>query len=965
MNTDYQKLLEKYLRLKEENEQLKTVLAEHNIPIESTTSSVLPVTSKNVVTVNNSSSTVDKLNLYMSLFIGRTDVYAKRWVSRKTGKSGYSPVCNNEWDEKLCKKGKIKCSECSNRVYSELTKNVIYKHLSKDATESDVVGVYPMLRDETTNFVVIDFDDENWQSDVSAVRESCKKLSVPLYVERSRSGSGAHCWFFFKEPVSAKNARRFASSVISYSMNLNHKIKFSSYDRLLPNQDTMPNGGFGNLIALPLQGFAKKNENSLFIDENFVAYKDQWGYLSSVKKIAVEDMNRFMVKLKNSHELGYLGLDEESEKPWEQSKNEISLKCDDVPKTLELIISNLIYIKKAGFSNKALNKIKRLAAFKNPEFQKRQAMRFSVYGLPRIISTAEEYEDYIALPRGCFDAVVDELIKLGVECTFKNECQKGTDIQVEFNGELRPEQDKAAKSMLFHSNGILSATTAFGKTVVGSYLISQKKVNTLILVHNTALLEQWKKSLETFLVFKGDKPTYNTKTDRVKTRDFVGQLSGSKNTLNGIVDIAIMQSVVSGGDVKPFVKDYGMVIVDECHHVPAVSFEKILKEVTAEFVYGLTATPKRKDGHQPIIFMQCGPIRYIKTAAEQAQKSGFDHVITPRFTRLRIAQNENEKVNINDIYSAVAESDARNSMIINDVVSAFGDNRHPIVLTERYDHAQSLYEELRKQVNNVFLLTGRGTVKEKRDVINQIKQIPQEQSFVIVATGKYIGEGFDEPRLDTLFLAMPIAWQGTLAQYAGRLHRKSEGKTEVRIYDYVDVFVDVLERMYFKRLKGYAELGYRVRDFIEENAEPGIIFDRDNFSKVFSQDLQMLRHEAVIVSPFLKKNRILQVTTMLAEARANNVKITVITRCPENYSDEESEKIKDNILLLQKSGINVITQNMIHQKYAVLDGKTVWYGSINLLSFGTSQETMMRLQNREIAETLLAEVDNMSDLKLY
>lgn len=519
--------------------------------------------------------------------------------------------------------------------------------------------------------------------------------------------------------------------------------------------------------------------------------------------------------------------------------------------------------------------------------------------------------------------------------------------------------------MLFNSNGILSATTAFGKTVVASYLISQKKVNTLILVHNLALLEQWKKSLESFLVFNGEKPTYTTKTGRVKSRDFIGQLSGNKNTLNGIVDIAIMQSVVSGGDVKDFVKNYGMVIVDECHHVPAVSFEKILKEVSAEFVYGLTATPKRKDGHQPIIFMQCGPVRYKTTAAEQALKSGFDHVITPRFTRLRIAQKENENIGINDIYSAVVESEARNSIVINDVVATFNENRYSIVLTERYEHALDLFTSLSKRVSNVFLLTGRGTVKEKRDALEKIKQVPDGTPFVIVATGKYIGEGFDEPRLDTLFLAMPIAWQGTLAQYAGRLHRKCEGKTEVRIYDYVDIFVDVLERMYFKRLKGYAELGYRVKDFAENNTEPGIIFDRNNFSKVFSQDLQFVRHEAVIVSPFLKKNRILQITTMLAQARAEGVKTTVVTRCPEDYNDDESQRIKENINLLHKCGINVITQSMIHQKYAILDGKTVWYGSINLLSFGTSQETMMRLQNREIAETLLAEVDNMNNPKFY
>ncbi len=699
------------------------------------------------------------------------------------------------------------------------------------------------------------------------------------------------------------------------------------------------------------------------MDENFVPNNDQWQFLSNIKKISCNDISSYMSKLKGYDGVGYLGMDEE-EKPWQQKTNEIKLNGTDVPAKVEIVISNMIYINKSGFSHSVLNKIKRLASFKNPEYYKKQAMRFSVYGTPRIISTAEDFGEYIALPRGCFDTVVDLLIQLGVECNFKNECQKGNVIDVEFNGVLRENQSDAAKSMLFHSNGILSATTAFGKTVVGSYLISQRKVNTLILVHNSALLEQWKKSLEKFLVFNGEKPTYTTKNGRVKNRDFVGQLSGNKNTLNGIADVAIMQSVVSGGDVKDFVNNYGMVIVDECHHVPAVSFEKILKEVRAEFVYGLTATPKRKDGHQPVIFMQCGPIRYKTTAAEQALKSGFDHIITPRFTRLRIAQKENENIGINDIYSAVVESEARNSMIINDVISAFNENRCSVVLTERCDHALNLFASLNKRVANVFLLTGRGSVKTKRETLERIRQIPDGVPFVIVATGKCIGEGFDEPRLDTLFLAMPIAWQGTLAQYAGRLHRKCEGKTEVRIYDYADIFVDVLERMYYKRLKDYAELGYRVRDFSENNAEPGIIFDRNNFSKVFSQDLQCVRHEAVIVSPFLKKNRILQITTMLAQARADGVRITVVTRPPADYNAKESQRIKDNIALLQKCGVNVVTQSMIHQKYAVLDGRTVWYGSMNLLSFGTSQETMMRLQNREIAETLLAEADNITNPKL-
>ena len=341
--------------------------------------------------------------------------------------------------------------------------------------------------------------------------------------------------------------------------------------------------------------------------------------------------------------------------------------------------------------------------------------------------------------------------------------------------------------------------------------------------------------------------------------------------------------------------------------------------------------------------MQCGPVRYKTTAAEQALKSGFDHVITPRFTRLRIAQKENENLGINDIYSAVVESEARNSMVINDVVAAFNENRYSIVLTERYEHALDLFTSLSKRVSNVFLLTGRGTVKEKREALEKIKQVSDRTPFVIVATGKYIGEGFDEPRLDTLFLAMPIAWQGTLAQYAGRLHRKCEGKTEVRIYDYVDIFVDVLERMYFKRLKGYAELGYRVKDFAENNTEPGIIFDRNSFSKVFSQDLQSVHHEAVIISPFLKKSRIIQITTMLAQARADGVKITVVTRCPEDYNEDEATPQTARAEMFKKYGKQGDTPASFARKYFlcaafVAEGEKLDVNENNKIYFNITDE---------------------------
>ena len=635
----YNELERENKRLSEENLQLRRQLGFAEAPQENIEIPIIHAAS-----VNKYSSSKEKIELFCSLFRGREDVFAKRWQSTTSGKSGYQPVCENEWAEGLCDKRKYKCANCPNRVLKSLTDEDIYKHLEgKDGLAREVIGIYPMLQDETCLFLCVDFDDDSFEKDVTAFREVCEELNVPICVERSRSGNGAHAWIFFESPVPAVLARKLGSGILTKAMEKRGELSFKSYDRLFPNQDTMPDGGFGNLVALPLQGLARKSGNSVFVDEQFRPYDDQWAYLSSVQKITANAVETLVLSFGKEGELGKL-VSESDSKPWE-AKKKTKITHSDFPMVLNIVRANMLYVPTEELSSNAKNQIKRLAAFKNPDFYRAQAMRLPIYDKPRIICTADITEDYIAIPRGCEDALCNLLDEADVSYAIEDKTNSGEIIPVTFNGELREEQRPAADALLEQNTGVLSATTAFGKTVIASYMIGQRKTNTLILVHTQALMQQWKKSLEQFLTFDITPPEQRKGRGRKKAWSPVGLLGAGKDTLNGIVDVAVMQSLVDGDEVKELVRNYGMIIVDECHHVSAVNFEKILKYVNAKYVYGLTATPTRQDGHHPIIFMQCGPIRYKTTAAEQAQKSGFDHVITPRFTRLRITQNENEKVN--------------------------------------------------------------------------------------------------------------------------------------------------------------------------------------------------------------------------------------------------------------------------------------------------------------------------------
>lgn len=622
---EYTKALAENKRLTAENQSLRKQLA---MPARSELHQITDSTDKQNYdkdSINKRSAPAEKIRLFMSLFGGRTDVFAIRWYSKTTEKGGYRPVCGNEWDAMLCDKKKYKCSDCPNRKLMPLAEKDIYNHLAgKDAYGRDVVVIYPMLKDETCNFLCVDFDEENFKQDVDAFREVCIELNVPAYVELSRSGNGAHVWVFFSEPISALIARKLGTGILTRVMESRTNLSFKSYDRLFPNQDTMPNGGFGNLIALPLQGLARKQGNSLFVDKHFVPYPEQWKYLSNVQKMILDQVENLVSVICKNGEFGPLVSDSDS-KPWE-SKTVTAVTAFDFPKNMIIIRANMLFVPTQGLSSSAKNQIKRLATFKNPDFYRAQAMRLPIYNKPRIICTADIYDDYIALPRGCEDELCKFLNNLSVSFNIDYKTYLGEEIPIKFNGKLRDEQQSAADALLENNIGVLSATTAFGKTVIASYLISQRKRNTLILVHTQSLMQQWQKSLEQFLTIDITLPETKGR-GRKRKWSSIGLLGGGKNNLGGTVDIAVMQSLVNGDEVKSLVRNYGLIIVDECHHVSAVNFEKILKFANAKYVYGLTATPTRQDGHHPIIFMQCGQIKYKVDAKTQAEKRTFEHYL--------------------------------------------------------------------------------------------------------------------------------------------------------------------------------------------------------------------------------------------------------------------------------------------------------------------------------------------------
>lgn len=829
----------------------------------------------------------------------------------------------------------------------------MYRHLEgKDEYCCDVVGLYAIMQDNNCAFLCADFDDKNckygYKEDVLAYVGVCREWLIPYTIERSRSGNGAHVWIFFETPLPASKARRLGNAILTEAMTRNGQMSFNSYDRFFPNQDYLPEGGFGNLVALPLQGQARRKQNSVFVDNDFLVYKDQWAFLYNLKKIQESTIDQ-LLRLHYQEELGKLSMSSEN-KPWVTPLPQ-NITQEDFQAKVEIIKADKLYIPLKAVSAKVLNHLKRIAAFKNPEFYSKQALRLSTYAIPRIISCFDITNEYLAMPRGCEDATRSFLNDNAVTYTIIDKTNHGNKISVSFQGEEREEQLEAINALLPYTNGILHATTAFGKTVTAAAIIARKKVNTLIFVHSKALLKQWHDRLTEFLNIDYPKHEEKNKRGRRKVFSPIGCFDSSGNTLHGIIDIALIQSCLDEDGVKPFVQDYGMVIVDECHHVSSITFEQVLMSIKAHTIYGLTATPIRKDGHQPIIFMQCGPIRFSTDVKSQIAKQSFDRFLIPRFTSYNSILED--RLSIATLYKYLSEDEIRNNLIVEDICKAVNTGRTPIILTNRTAHVSVLAEKLKATIKNVISLTGAGTTREKREAMQRLQTIPDSEQLVIVATGKYVGEGFDYPRLDTLFLALPISWKGLLTQYAGRLHREYEGKKDVRIYDYIDIHEPICDSMYRKRLKGYAAIGYKtintaqptlfdnIKD-IPSSVVENQIFNGSTFYRPYTSDLTKAKRSIVISSPKLYRTEQNPLVTLLKELAQQGIEI-LITTAAEN----------EQTVFIQSKGLSVKVKPKLSLYTTIIDKEVVWYGSINTLGYGLKDDNMIKVTDIYLANELI------------
>ncbi|MBN2792366.1 MAG: DEAD/DEAH box helicase family protein [Desulfuromonadales bacterium] len=775
------------MRLEEENARLKKMLTQHGIAWEYPTTTESAPASTEPTHVPTHFSTDDKIALFRRLFRGREDVYPQRWESAK-GTSGYSPACGNEWQTGVCDKRRVKCADCPHRQLMPVTDRVVYNHLAGQQT----IGVYPLLTDDSCYFLAADFDEADWREDSNAFMHSCRELGIPAALEISRSGNGAHIWIFFDEPVPAREARQLGAALISYACDRTRQLSLASYDRLFPNQDIMPKGGFGNLIALPLQKQPRELGRSVFVDDHLQPYPDQWAFLASIRPMSRRDLEDAILRASGGrHPLDVaFATEEEDSKPWQRPSPVPARIAGPLPESLTLVLANQIFIAKADLPQPLANRLIRLAAFQNPEFYKAQAMRLPVWNKPRIIGCAENYPQHIGLPRGCLDAVFDLLQENDIRPEPHDERLAGRKVTAKVTGILRRDQKAAVREMLKHEVGVLCAPTAFGKTVTAAALIARRKVSTLVLVHRTELLRQWQERLNGFLeIPKGG----------------LGAIGGGKKKPSGKIDIAVMQSLSRREDLGELLDQYGQIIIDECHHLSAFSFEAILKQAKAKYVVGLTATPIRRDGHQPIIFMQCGPIRHSAARPETAPTQ------LEVWPKVLPAPEIPPDSPIQDVFRIIVGDSTRNRRIAEDVLNAYKEGRKVLVLTERTEHLPLLREALGEEVENCFILHGRLSKKQRTAVFSELDALEESAPRVLLATGRLIGEGFDHPPLDTLVLAMPISWRGTLQQYAGRLHREHADKQDVRIYDYAETDQPQLARMWEKRQRGYRAMGYRIR----------------------------------------------------------------------------------------------------------------------------------------------------------
>ena len=735
----------------------------------------------------------EKIKLFLSLFGCRQDVYPKFWENKGKGIKGYSPVCKNEWIGGICNKPKTKCSVCPNHLFLLLDRNVIKAHLEGKIT----IGTYTIKQDDTCIFLSADFDKQNWQEDVLAYKKSAEELNIPVYLERSKSGNGAHTWIFFSEELPAKKARELGALILSNAILNRHTISLDSYDRFFPNQDYLPKGGFGNLIALPLQREPRNSGNTVFINDELIPYNDQWDCLSNIYRLSLNDINELLSTYSNNHDITGINITEEND--ISDAEAHINIDSDNISgcymNEVKIQISSKIMIDIKGLPSKLITALKRVATFANPKYFELQKLRFSTWKTPKYIFCGELENGQLMLPRGTLEKINEILIIAGSNISIIDHRLKKDLLNVVFNGELRGDQESAVKEILKYEFGVLVAPTGSGKTVIACDVISQRKVPTLILVHRKQLIEQWQMQINNLLSIP---------------KKEIGIIGGGKKNPTGIIDIAMLQTLSKMEDLDMIVNNYEQIIIDECHHIPAISFESVLYRFPVRYCLGLTATPFRKDGHQPILYMQCGQIRY---EIKDNESPDIVRRVIVKETSFRVPFELGIQPQIHEVWNLLVEDADRLELIANDIFSALKEKRLILVLSERKEHLENISNALdnrkTESIYQKFILTGDLGKKKRKQIFSDIQEsINDEIPFCILSTGSLIGEGFDMPELDTLILAMPISFRGRIIQYAGRIHREHQKKQDIIIYDYLDPSSGLTISMFKKRVRAYKKMGY-------------------------------------------------------------------------------------------------------------------------------------------------------------
>lgn len=883
-------------KLQKENEYLKKILEDNHI-------SYVPVKEIEPLSISNS----EKVDFYQSYFRGREDVFSFKYIT-KDGRKGYSVSCKNRPNIiGFCQYGN-RCSDCKYKEDLALSKDIITKHLQGKIS----IGLYPLVKGDYCYLIATDFDDKDYKRSALAFSSICHKHNIDNLIELSSSGQGAHVWIFFTDKIKASKARRLITLLLIETMDEYDFLDFSSLDRLFPSQDYLPSiNGYGNTIALPLDGKLIYDNKTVFVDANFIPYpiSEQLSVLAATKKVDIEKVDFLLEEYKENESIMFL------------SKNilkGLKLTRQDFASRIIITLRNDIIIPKAALNNKSIKFLYRLGSVPNPEFYEADKARRAIYKhkISRVQCLYLEDESFIRLPRGCYDDLFKVLNFLNIDVEIRDERISGDIIPVSFIGHLYETQKDGLDKLLKYENGLFVAPPAYGKTVVAIALISELKLNTLIIVPNLNLLKQWKERLGQFL---------DVHYEYKKEKDKFGEYRGGKKKLTNMIDIASIDSLVDE-ECELFDK-YGLVIIDEVHHVGAYTYEKVAKRIGSKYLYGFTATPKRSDKNEKIIYKTIGEIRY---KYKDDNEDEINKVLNPVFTNFSFNQVE-EKLAYSELINILLKDEERNNLIIDTISSTIKDDKNILVLTDRIEHINVLKEKLKDTVNNLFVINGSLSSNEKKEFFNKLEHI--SNGFVILSTGKYIGEGFDEKKLDTLFIVSPFRWSGTLDQYVGRLNRKNKDKLEVNVYDFIDYKVNIFNNMFDERLRGYKRNKYIINNESGSIFEK-IIFDNSNYYSQLVDDIK----------------------------RGKNVSFVIA-----NYSDisindllniKEGIDIYSNSFTFEHKNIRNINKTSLLVNMVVIDKKIVWYGGLNPFNPQAYNQSIMRIDNKAIAEAMINNINS-------